>query len=153
MHGMFNSTKLINSNITLTCLCCEPRRHALLAFCASSTNGNRILLPMLRPRTIKTCWTAVTFDSRAVPVLDYPLITEPGYSKEHKPPIKQYLTSSVTKTSQQSQKSWPPGTTARHKIFLNRSGGLETQNGLGGHLHQIKWCIICRYKQKGTFLI
>ena len=78
MPGMFNSTKLINSNTTLTCLCCEPRRHALLAFCASSTNGNRILLPMLRPRTIKTCWTAVTFDSRAVPVLDYPLITEPG---------------------------------------------------------------------------
>ena len=57
-------------------MCCEPRRCILLTFCASSTNGSLLLVPKLRHRTIKTCWTAVTLDSRAVAVLNYPLITQ-----------------------------------------------------------------------------
>ena len=39
-------------------------------------NGNPLLV-ILRPRTRKLCWTAVTLDSMAVTVVEYPLITQP----------------------------------------------------------------------------
>ena len=54
-----------------------------LASCASSTNSSPLLVPMLRPCTIKPCWTAVTFESGAVTVLDYPLIAKTTTSTSH----------------------------------------------------------------------
>ena len=114
--------------------CCTPRCQTLLVSCASSTNGNRKLVPMLPPHTIKTCWTAVTLDSRAVSwTIPW---SHSQDSQEHKLLIKQYLmTPSVTKTWLRSQKSRPPGDIARKNLPqpIWRVGSTQWA---GSHLHQ-----------------
>ena len=81
----------------------------------------------MRPHTIKTCWTALIFDSRAVPVLDYPLITQP----------EQPGTRTSAKTI--------PGNTARKTVYLvilpetklpQPTWRIGSTQWAGGHLHQ-----------------